>query len=118
MSINLAPSGKNISISPMDTVNVAPDPLEGSGSSSSDVSCSVSSTESDAAMWGGFLLERFPEYGTTEFLRLRETEWPKYGLDSEYDFYHNPEAPAWFKCLKRRHVKKKLVMEIEEELSR
>jgi len=105
----------------MDHISVEPDPLEFSSSSSSSsdsVSCSMSSTESDAAMWGGFLLERFPEYGTDEFLRLRDHEWRKYGLDSEYDFYHNPEAPAWFKVLKKRAVKQKLVLEIEEEFSR
>jgi len=111
----------SMEVGPMDHISVAPDPLEFSSSSSSDsesVSCSLSSTESDAAMWGGFLLERFPEYGSKEFLRLRESEWRKYGLDSEYDFYHNPEAPAWFKVLKKRAVKQKLVLDIEEEFSR
>merc|ERR550534_2816584 len=99
----------SMELGPMEHISVAPDPLEFSSSSSSSdsdsVSCSMSSTESDAAMWGGFLLERFPEYGSDDFLRLRKTEWRKYGLDSEYDFYHNPEAPAWFKVLKRRNVK-------------
>jgi len=59
-------------------------------------------------MWSGFLIERFPEFGSEDFQRLKNIEWPKYGLNAEQCYNKKPEVPNWFEHLKDKEAKKQL----------
>jgi len=83
----------------------------------SDSTVSVSSSSGGTTTWNGFLIERFPEYGTEEFKLLKEVAWPRYGLDKERIYNHMPEAPDWFALLKKE-VKQELMNEILKEQRR
>jgi len=85
-------------------------------SSSSTSSTSSSSTE--AAMWSGFLIEQFPEFGSAEFQRLKNVEWPKFGLNAEQGYNKKPFPPTWFEHLKDKELKKKLEAIITTEHNR
>jgi len=84
---------------------------------SSESAHTASSSSVGAATWNGFLMERFPEYGTEEFKLLKEVAWPRYGLDKERIYNHKPEAPDWFAPLKKE-VKQKLCNIILKEQRR
>jgi len=81
---------------------------------SSDSAHSTSSSSDAAATWSGFLMERFPDYGTKEFKWLKQVAWPRYGLNKERIYNHKPQAPDWFQRLKKE-FQQELMYEIVME---
>lgn len=80
----------------------------------SDSALSSSTSSEAAATWSGFLMERFPDYGTDEFKWLKRVAWPLYGLNKERIYNHKPQAPDWFEHLKKE-VQQELMNEILKE---
>lgn len=60
--------------------------------SESSSNSSTSGSSSYCGSWEGFLLEKFPKYGSKEFNKLKNIVWPRFGLNNGQGYHGKPST--------------------------